>query len=167
MAKAFAGIVFAMAAAIPLAACGGDKPPVKTGIAPPTRIPEVPAPASPAGEAVSVASIPLDARRAVVADAARRFKVAPSAVVLTQAEKVTWSDSSLGCPEPGGMYAQTLVEGFRIVAKTDIGSLTYNTDRGGRVVSCAAALRPGPKKAAPPMMDTEPRPYPPPSAPDK
>ncbi|MEO8063379.1 MAG: hypothetical protein ABI821_11605 [Pseudomonadota bacterium] len=167
MSKAFACVVLALAVALPLAACGGEKPPMKTGIGPPTRIPDVAAPAGPAGVAVTSASIPRAVRRAVVADAARRFKVAESAVVLTQTEKVTWSDASLGCPEPGQMYAQMLVDGFRIVAKTDAGSLAYNTDSGGKVVSCAAAQRPGVNSATPPMMDTEPQPYPPPPAPEK
>jgi hypothetical protein len=122
----------------PLAACGGEKPPLKTGIGPPTRIPDIAAPAGPPGVAVASASIPREVRRAVVADAARRFKVAESEVVVTQAERVTWSDASLGCPDPGQMYAQMLVEGFRVVAKTAAGSLSYNTDSGGRVLSCGA-----------------------------
>ena len=61
-----------------------------------------------AGEPVTTAatSVPREVRRAVVADAARRFKVAESAVVLTQAEQVTWNDGSLGCPQPGAdVYA--------------------------------------------------------------
>lgn len=167
MPKAFACITWAMVVAVPLAACGGEKPPVKTGIAPPTRIPDGAAPAGPAGVAVPSASIPREVRRAVVADAAVRFKVAESVVVVTQAERVTWSDASLGCPEPGQMYAQMLVDGFRVVAKTGAGSLTYNTDIGGKVISCGPARQPGGKSTTPPMMDTEPRPYPPPAAPEK
>jgi hypothetical protein len=167
MPKAFACVVFALAAALPLAACGGEKPPVKTGIAPPARIPDAVTPQRPAGVAVPSASIPRDVRRAVVADAAKRFKVAESAVILVQPEKVTWSDASLGCPEPGKMYAQTLVEGFRIVAKTAAGSFTYNTDSAGTVVICSGAARPGMQSATPPAMDTEPQQYPPPSAPEK
>lgn len=160
MSKAFACIVSAMAVAAPLAACAEERPPMKTGIAAPTRIPDVVAPEGPAGESVSTASVPRAVRRAVVADAARRFKVAESAVVLAQAEKVTWSDASLGCPEPGRMYAQMLVEGFRITAKTSAGSLVYNADSGGNAVSCGATPRAGRKMVDPPVMDTEPKPYP-------
>jgi hypothetical protein len=167
MPKAFARIVWTIAVAAPLAACGGEQPAVKTGIAPPTRIPAGAVPAGPAGVAVPAASIPRQVRRAVVADAAMRFKVAESAVVVTQAERVTWSDASLGCPEPGQMYAQTMVDGFRVVATTVAGSLTYNTDGGGKVVNCGPARRPGVRSATPPMMDTEPRPYPPPASPEK
>jgi hypothetical protein len=167
MPKAFVCISLTMALAIPLAACGGEKLPAKTAIAPPTRIPDIAAPAGPTGVVVPSASIPREVRRAVVADAAKRFKVAASAVVLTQVEKITWSDASLGCPEPGRMYGQMLVEGFRVTAKTDGGSLIYNADAGGNVVSCGAVPRAGVQTMTPPTMDTEPQPYPPPSAPEK
>jgi hypothetical protein len=168
MSKAFATVVLAALIALPLGACASEPPPLKTGIAPPTRIPEMPVAQRPAGEPVTVSAVPREVRRAVVADAARRLRVAPSAVVLTQAEKVAWSDASLGCPLPGMVYTQAIVDGFRITAKTVAGSLTYNTDARDRVVPCIAAQRLGGRTAAPPMMDNEPRPYPAtPAAPEK
>jgi hypothetical protein len=84
---------------------GGGPPPA--GIAPPKRIP-LPAAAMSAGEPVNTAAVPPEVRRAVVADAARRFKVAENLVVLTGAERLTWKDGSLGCPEPGMSYTQAL-----------------------------------------------------------
>jgi hypothetical protein len=108
-------------------------------IAPPKRVLEaVETPASPAGEPVNTSAMPREVRRAVVADAARRFRVPESSVVLTRAEQLTWSDGSLGCPEPGHSYTQMLVPGFRVVAKTQNGELTYNTDTRGNVVTCGA-----------------------------
>jgi hypothetical protein len=125
---------FALASAHP--ACAADEPQART-IAPPKRIPEsVEVPVAPAGEPVTTASMPREVRRAVVADAARRFKVPESAVVLTRAERLTWSDGSLGCPEPGQTYVQMLVPGFRVVAKTREGELTYNTDTRGNAKTC-------------------------------
>jgi hypothetical protein len=41
------------------------------------------------------------------------------AIALVLAEPVVWSDGSLGCPEPGMMYTQALVEGYRIVLEVD------------------------------------------------
>ena len=111
------------------------------GIAPPTRIPYPPL-ATMAGEPVAVSTMPREARRAVVADAARRFRVAASAVVLAHAEKVTWSDGSLGCRQPGQMYTQALVSGFRVVATTAEGQLTYHTDSGGQVLVCGPGNAP-------------------------
>lgn len=108
-------------------------------ISPPKRIPDVVEPQSlPAGEPVTLASIPKVVRRAVVADAARRFEVQRSAVVLSRAEQVTWSDGSLGCPSPGVMYPQVLVQGYLISATTRAGTLRYHTDVRGNVVTCDA-----------------------------
>lgn len=120
----------------PLVAGGGEPRPAPRGIAPPTRIPDPAPPASAAGEPVATATMPREVRRAVVADAARRFKVAEAAVVLVQAEKLTWNDGSLGCPQPGQMYSQALVPGFRVLAKTSEGDLLYHTDMRGQAVVC-------------------------------
>jgi hypothetical protein len=109
------------------------------GIAPPTRIPDAPPPAAQAGNPIATVAIPRTVRRAVVADAARRFRVAENAVVLIRAEQVIWNDGSLGCPQPGQMYAQSLVPGFRVVAKTSEGQFLYHTDSRGLVQVC---LRP-------------------------
>ena len=95
------------------AACASDGKSGERGIAPPTRIPDpVEAVAAPTGQQVSTTAIPREVRRAVVADAAKRFNVAESAVVLTRAEQLTWPDGSLGCPQPGRMYTQMLVAGL-------------------------------------------------------
>jgi hypothetical protein len=112
--------------------------PRDTGVAPPTRIPNLETVAPlPQGTPVLPAAVPRAVRRAVVADAAKRFKVAESAVVLVKSEQVTWSDGSLGCAEPGGVYTQNLVPGYLIVAKTAVGELAYHTDaRGLQARSC-------------------------------
>lgn len=109
----------------------------EAGLAPPTRIPDaLPETSQPAGTPVAAADVPRSVRRAVVADAAKRFNVAESAVVLVQAEQVTWGDGSLGCPEPGIVYPQNLVPGYVIVAKTDAGSLAYHTDSREQAKNC-------------------------------
>jgi hypothetical protein len=88
----------------------------------------------------------------VVADAARRFRVAESGVVLSHAEQVTWNDGSLGCPQPGQLYTQMLVDGYRIVAITNAGRMEYHTDaQGSVVVTCGgapAAPRPRPERGS-------------------
>jgi hypothetical protein len=116
-------------------------------MAPPKRIPDVVPGAmmetlQPAGEPVNTASMPRAVRRAVVADAARRFQVAEDAVVLAGAEQVTWGDGALGCPEPGRSYTQALVTGFRVTATTAAGRMLYHTDTRGNVVTCGLPVRP-------------------------
>lgn len=134
--------VLILAGLLAATACAADTPPTPRGIAPPKRLPDVATFAPlPSGDPVATAQIPREVRRAVVADAAKRFNVAESAVVLARAEQLNWSDGSLGCPEPGRMYTQMLVAGFRVVAVTSAGELTYHTDSHGNVVSCRASAR--------------------------
>ena len=114
--------------------------------APPSRIPAVaPGTVQPQGQPVSTALMPRAVRRAVVADAARRFQVAEDAVVLANAESVTWSDGALGCPQPGYSYTQALVPGIRVSATTAAGRLLYHTDNSGNIVTCGLPLRPSQK----------------------
>jgi len=49
-----------------------------------------------------------------IADLATRLEVGTSSIVVLVAHELTWPDGSLGCPEPGGMYTQALVDGYRI-----------------------------------------------------
>jgi hypothetical protein len=121
-----------------------DPPLPPRNIAPPTRIPDPVAPVTPAGDPVSTSEMPEAVRRAVVADAATRFRVSPNEVVLTKAEQVTWPDGSLGCPRPGRSYVQMQVPGFRVVAKTTGGELLYHTDGRASAVNCASPYTIGP-----------------------
>lgn len=123
------------------AADGSD--PAHTGIAPPTRIPDpVDTSNGPHGSPVATSEVPLAVRRAVVADAARRFNVSSNAVVLTRAERVNWPDGSLGCAEPGRIYTQAVVAGYRLVAETSQGRLLYHTDALGSIANCPLAPLP-------------------------
>lgn len=61
-----------------------------------------------------------------IADAADRLDVAVEEVEFVSFEMVTWPDSALGCPEPGEMYTQALVEGYRIVVAAEGTELTYH-----------------------------------------
>jgi hypothetical protein len=48
------------------------------------------------------------------------------AIELVVAEPVVWADGSIGCPEPGMMYTQALVEGYRIVFEVDGAEIAYH-----------------------------------------
>jgi hypothetical protein len=90
---------------------------------------------------MDIAAVPRTVRRAIIADAARRFRLAESSVVLTGAEKVVWNDTSLDCPLPGQVYSQLLVPGFRVFAKSPEGALRYHTDMDGRLAVCSESGR--------------------------
>jgi hypothetical protein len=148
--------------AVAVPACAADPPPARTRpaeIAPPNRIPDVVAP-TPAGETVNIASVPKDVRRAVAAAAARLMKVDENAVVLTRAERVTWNDGSLGCPRPGQMYTQMLVEGFRVVARSNDAEVVYHTDTRGQAVACTSPGNGPARKLGDRIPTTAPQPAP-------
>ena len=134
--KTFAVVILSVAAAAPRGSARGRPGPADADRAAEAYSRSAAAIREPAGASVPSASVPREVRRAVVADAARRFKVAESAVVLGQAEQVTWSDGSLGCPQRGQMYTQNLVAGYRIVAITSEGQMVYHTDSQGFAVTC-------------------------------
>lgn len=48
-------------------------------------------------------------------DLSKHLAAKVAAIDLVSAERVTWRDSSAGCPEPDRMYMQVLTEGARIV----------------------------------------------------
>jgi hypothetical protein len=50
-----------------------------------------------------------------VADLASRLGVAPEEIEVLRAEETTWSDGSLGCPQPDQLYTQALVDGYRVI----------------------------------------------------
>src|SRR5581483_4748209 len=49
------------------------------------------------------------------ADLAQRKGIAATSINVRQARAVEWSDSSLGCPVQGQMYAQVITPGYLIV----------------------------------------------------
>ena len=49
---------------------------------------------------------------------------------------MTWNDGALGCPQPGGVYTQALVEGFQVVLEVDGEEFDYRVGRGTDVHLC-------------------------------
>lgn len=57
-------------------------------------------------------------------------------ILVVTAEFVTWSDGSLGCPEPDMMYTQALVEGYRIVLDVAGDEVAFHGARGDVPARC-------------------------------
>ena len=120
-----------------LVACATDAPPVSS-----------PAPAgiSPVPLVVNLASV----TEAALVDAAGRTGQNRAELKVLSAEAVTWSDGSLGCPQPGMMYTQALVPGYRIRIEAGGQVLDYHAGRSGRPVLCPAerSVEPSPSDAS-------------------
>ena len=74
--------------------------------------------------------------RLALEDLARRLDVSLEEILVISVEAVEWSDTSLGCPQPGMMYAQVITPGFRVVLEAEGETYDYHADRADRVVLC-------------------------------
>ena len=72
----------------------------------------------------------------IVADAATRLGVDPSAVQVVAAEQKTFGDGSLGCPRPGEMYTQAVVEGYQVIVEANGTQLDYRGSAPGQFRIC-------------------------------
>jgi hypothetical protein len=75
---------------------------------------------------------------AVRADAAKVTGLAATELKIESAEQVTWSDGSLGCPQPGMNYTMALVPGYRIRIRAGERLLDYHASMRGSFVLCPA-----------------------------
>ncbi len=57
--------------------------------------------------------------------------------VLQSAEAVTWPDSSLGCPSPGVVYTQALVDGMRVIVTVDGQRYDFRFGSGDTLKLCS------------------------------
>ncbi len=80
---------------------------------------------------------PLSGAEFAVADLADRIGVATADVSVVSVEEVTWSDASLGCPQPGMSYTQALVDGSRVILEVGGVQYEYHAGPDGILFYCA------------------------------
>lgn len=81
-------------------------------------------------------------------DLAEKLGVPVDGMVVQEAMRVTWSDGSLGCPEPGSMYTQALVEGAMVRLIVDGREYRYHGGEDGQMFHCPShRVRAGSEKA--------------------
>ena len=103
-----------------------------------TPAPAVGRPAEEKDAATTTAAVPPDLLGAAISDAVRRTGAARSDVKVVSAEAVTWPDGSMGCPQPGMMYTQALVPGYRIVLQAPGQTLNYHSSAKSGPTFCPA-----------------------------
>jgi hypothetical protein len=92
------------------------------------------------GSGTPATKVPSSARQVVELareDLARKLDLSPGEIWVSSVEAVEWSDSSLGCPQPGMDYAQVITPGFLIVLEAAGQTYEYHSDEGRFVVLCA------------------------------
>jgi len=78
----------------------------------------------PGGEMTNVGGSPTELIERAKAEVAGLGRSSAESVQVVSVEAVDWSDSSLGCPKTGMMYAQVITPGYKIVLES--GGRTYN-----------------------------------------
>jgi hypothetical protein len=82
--------------------------------------------------------VPQTILESILKEAAALAKVARDQLVIVRAESVVWNDGSLGCPEPGMMYTQALVNGYWVVIEAAGRTYDFRVGRGGSFRLCPA-----------------------------
>jgi hypothetical protein len=72
----------------------------------------------------------------ILKEAAKLASVPPQELVIVRAEAVVWNDGSLGCPEPGMQYTQSLINGYWVMIKAAGQTYDFRVDRGGSFRLC-------------------------------
>lgn len=114
-----------------LSACGTPDPGTSPVQGQPTDATEEPGMPHPSDPAMTASPADHDALvQSARQDLARRIGVDADAIDVVTVQDVTWSDGSIGCPEPGRMYTQALVEGAWIELGHDGATYAYHWGQG-------------------------------------
>jgi hypothetical protein len=69
-------------------------------------------------------------------DLAQRLSISVNQIDLIEATAVVWPNSSLGCPQPGMVYAEVLTPGYLILLNAGSEEYEYHTSRSTEVIYC-------------------------------
>jgi hypothetical protein len=79
----------------------------------------------------------------ILADASDRAGVPVEEFTVRRGEATTWSDGSLGCPQPGEVYTQALVDGYWVeLVAPDESALDYRVGDSGYFKLCEGSTTP-------------------------
>lgn len=83
-----------------------------------------------------VGEVPQQLLDEIMADLEKRTGASRSAFTIQRAEAVEWNDGSLGCPQPGQVYTQAIVPGYRVVIEHQGMDYDYHAAESGYFVLC-------------------------------
>lgn len=95
--------------------------------------PVTPVPSSPGSGSSTLSPAIIDP---IVADAAAQAGVLVSDVTVVSAEPKIWPDAGLGCPLPGMVYPQVLVDGYQVVVQVGQQIFDYRGSAPGKFRLC-------------------------------
>ena len=69
-------------------------------------------------------------------DLVQRLSISVAEINLIEITEVEWSDSSLGCPQPGMEYLQVITPGYLIRLEANETQYEYHSNKDTYVVFC-------------------------------
>jgi len=75
-------------------------------------------------------------------DLARRLSISAKQIDLVEANEVVWPNASLGCPQPGMVYADVLTPGYLVLLEANGKEYEYHASRGTEVFYCENPIPP-------------------------
>ncbi|QFG69710.1 hypothetical protein [Ornithinimicrobium pratense] len=84
-----------------------------------------------------------EVKAAITAEAERR-QVSEDEVEVIGFADVTWTDGSLGCPQPGMHYTQALVPGYQLILQVGGERASYHSGKDKLFRYCANPMTPAP-----------------------
>jgi hypothetical protein len=103
-----------------------------TGNPPIAQVTVVPVPT----EVGDTGEVPQAVVQGMIADLAGRLSIDPGVIAVRTAETVTWPDGAMGCPQPGMVYQQVLIEGYRVVLAVGDAVYPYHGAVDGAFMLC-------------------------------
>jgi len=85
---------------------------------------------------------PNDILDSILKDLAGKTGVPISDATIVQSQAVVWNDGSLGCPQPGVLYTQALVNGYWIILEVAGQRFDYRAANTGYFFLCENGLSP-------------------------
>lgn len=67
---------------------------------------------------------------------ANDLKIAPERITVVSVEPREWSDSSLGCREPGKAYLQVITPGYQAILAANGQQYQYHTNNQDMAIRC-------------------------------
>jgi len=77
-------------------------------------------------------------------DLTQRLSIPLVQIDLVEAKEVVWPNASLGCPQPGMVYADVLTPGYLILLEANSREYEYHASKGKEVICCENPTPPVP-----------------------
>lgn len=68
---------------------------------------------------------------------ARELGISKEQITVAEVEAQEWSNSALGCPEPGRAYLQVITPGYRVILSAQGKDFEYHTNDKSMVIRCS------------------------------